>query len=149
MNARSLIARCRNAEGSTLLLVIFAVLLAVAVLLGTVAASSLYLERKRLFLLADGAALAASQNFSLQNVAVDAAQRRLTFRLTTTDVLQGSRAYLRAAEARGVRIVSATTPDGVTAEVRVASTWHPPVIGFFMPGGVHLEATARARGTFF
>jgi uncharacterized membrane protein len=149
VNARSLIARGRNAEGSTLLLVIFAVLLAVAVLLGTVAASSLYLERKRLFLLADGAALAASQNFALQNVAVDVAQRQLTFRLTTTDVLQGSRAYLTAADARGVRIVSATTPDGVTAEVSVAATWHPPVIGFFMPGGVRLEATARARGTFF
>jgi uncharacterized membrane protein len=149
VNARSLIARCRNAEGSTLLLVIFAVLLAVAVLLGTVAASSLYLERKRLFLLADGAALAASQNFSLQNVAVDAAQRRLTFRLSTSDVLQGSLAYLTAADARGVRIVSATTPDGVTAEVSVAATWHPPVIGVFMPGGVRLEATARARGTFY
>lgn len=149
MNRGSLIARARNTEGSTLLLVIFAVLLAVAVLLGTVAASSLYLERKRLFLLADGAALAASQNFSLQNVAVDSAQRRLTFRLTTTDVLQGSRAYLSGAEARGVRIVTATTPDGVTAEVRVAATWHPPVIGVFMPGGVRLEATARARGTFF
>ena len=149
MNRRSLIARCRNAEGSTLLLVIFAVLLAVAVLLGTVAASSLYLERKRLFLIADGAALAASQNFALQNVAVDIAQRRLTLRLTTTDVLQGSRAYLTAADARGVRIVSATTPDGVTAEVSVAATWHPPVIGVFMPGGVRLEATARARGTFY
>jgi hypothetical protein len=82
-------------------------------------------------------------------VAVDVAQRQLTFRLTTTDVLQGSRAYLTAADARGVRIVSATTPDGVTAEVSVAATWHPPVIGFFMPGGVRLEATARARGTFF
>ena len=149
MNARSLIARARNAEGSTLLLVIFAVLLAVAVLLGTVAASSLYLERKRLFLLADGAALAASQNFSLQNVAVDIAQRRLTFRLTSMDVLAGSRAYLSAADARGVKIVRASTPDGVTAEVRVASTWHPPVVGFFMPGGVRLEAIARARGTFF
>ena len=149
MNRGTLIARGRNTEGSTLLLVIFAVLLAVAVLLGTMAASSLYLERKRLFLLADGAALAASQNFALQNVAVDAAQRRLTFGLTSTDVLQGSRAYLTAAEARGVRIVSATTPDGVTAEVSVAVTWHPPVIGVFMSGGVRLEATARARGTFF
>jgi hypothetical protein len=102
-----------------------------------------------LFLLADGAALAASQNFSLDSVAVDVAQRQLTFRLTTTDVLQGSRAYLTATDARGVKIVSATTPDGVTAEVRVASTWHPPVIGVFIPGGVRLEATARARGTFF
>jgi uncharacterized membrane protein len=149
MRVRAVCSRFRNSEGSTLLLMIFAVLLALAVVLGTVSASSLYLERKRLFLLADGAALAASQNFALQNVAVDVAQRQLTFRLTTTDVLQGSRAYLTAADARGVRIVSATTPDGVTAEVSVAATWHPPVIGVFMPGGVRLEATARARGTFF
>jgi len=149
MNTTALIARLRNAEGSTLLLVIFAVLLAVAVLLGTVSASSLYLERKRLLLLADGAALAASQSFALESVAVDVAQRRLTFRLTPTDVAQASRAYLAAADARGVRLVSASAPDGVTAEVRVASVWHPPVVGLFLPRGVALEATGRARGTFF
>jgi uncharacterized membrane protein len=149
VRARAVGDRFRNAEGSTLLLVIFAVLLALAVLLGTVSASSLYLERKRLFLLADSAALAASQNFALESVAVDVAQRRLTFRLTPTDVVQASRAYLAAAGARGVRLVSASTPDGVTAEVRVASTWHPPVIGLFMPRGVPLEALGRARGTFF
>jgi uncharacterized membrane protein len=141
--------RFRNDQGSTLLLVLFAVLLSVSVLLGTVAAASLYLERKRLFLLADGAALAASQNFALDAVAVDIAQRRLTFRLTTTNVVEGSRAYLTAADARGVRLVSATTPDGLTAEVRVESIWHPPVVGLFMPRGVLLEATGRARGTFF
>jgi uncharacterized membrane protein len=149
VTVRSVGDRFRNAEGSTLLLVIFAVLLALAVLLGTVAASSLYIERKRLYLVADGAALAASQNFALDSVAVDIAQRRLTFRLTQKDVVQASRAYLAAADTRGVRLVSASTPDGVTAEVRVASTWHPPVVGFFMPRGIPLEATGRARGTFF
>lgn len=149
MKVRAVGDRFRNAAGSTLLLVIFAVLLALAVLLGTVAASSLYLERKRLFLVADGAALAASQNFALDSVAVDIAQRRLTFRLTQKDVVEASRVYLAAADAPGVRLVRASTPDGVTAEVRVASTWHPPVVGFFMPRGIRLEATGRARGTFF
>jgi len=149
MRTRTAMRRWRNAEGSTVLLVIFAVLLSVAVLLGTVAASSLYLERKRLFLVADGAALAASQNFALDRVVVDVAQRRLTFRLTNTDVMAGSRAYLAAAGAADVRLVSASTPDGVTAEVRVASMWHPPVVGLFMPEGLRLEATGRARGTFF
>lgn len=146
---RTAILRCRSADGSTLLFVIFAVLLSVAVLLGTVSAASLYLERKRLFLVADGAALAASQNFALDQVTVDVSAGRLTFRLTNTDVMAGSRAYLSAAGAHGVRLVSAETPDGVTAEVRVASTWHPPVVGIFMPQGIGLEVIGRARGTFF
>jgi uncharacterized membrane protein len=149
MTRCSAVRRCRSAEGSTLLLVIFAVLLSAAVLLGTVSAASLYLERKRLFLVADGAALAASQNFALDQVTVDVSDRRLTFRLTNTDVMAGSRAYLSAADAQGVKIMSAVTPDGVTAEVRVASTWHPPVVGIFMPQGIVLEAIGRARGTFF
>ena len=149
MTRCSAVRRFRRAEGSTLLLVIFAVLLSAAVLLGTVSAASLYLERKRLFLVADGAALAASQNFALDQVTVDVSGGRLTFRLTNTDVMAGSRAYLSAADAQGVKIMSAVTPDGVTAEVRVASTWHPPVVGIFMPQGVRLEAIGRARGTFF
>ena len=122
MTTNRLIIRCRNREGSTLLLVIFAVLLALAVLLGTVSASSLYLERKRLFLVADGAALAASQNFALDSVAVDLAQRRLTFRLTAADVVEASRAYLADAEVRGVRLVSASTPDGAEHEMAVGAS---------------------------
>lgn len=130
-------------------MVIFSVVLALGVLLGTVSASSLYLERKRLFLAADGAALAASQNFSLDSVVVNPTTHTLSYRLTAFDVVVASRSFLRTADARGVRLVAATSPDGVTAVVRMSSTWRPPVVGVFFPAGVRLEVTAQARGTFF
>ncbi len=142
-------SRWRGSEGSTLLMVIFSVVLALGVLLGTVSASSLYLERKRLFLVADGAALQASQNFALDSVVVDTEARTLTYRLTSQDVVAASRALLSLAGAEGIRLVGATSPDGVTAVVRMASTWHPPVVGIFFPSGIPLEVTAQARGTFF
>ena len=130
-------------------MVIFSVVLAVGVLLGTISASSLYLERKRLFLVADGAALAASQSFSLDSVVVDATTHTLRYRLTSSDVVSASRSFLRAADARGVRLVAATSPDGVSAVVRLASTWRPPLVGVFFPAGIPLEVTAQARGSFF
>ena len=57
-------------EGSSLILIIFAGLIGLAVILGTVAATSLYIERKRLFTVADGAALAAAEAFNLDDVQV-------------------------------------------------------------------------------
>ena len=143
------LGRMKSAEGSTLLMVIFSVVLSLGVLLGTVSASSLYLERKRLFLVADGAALAASQSFALDSVVVDVAAHTLRYRLTSTDVVSASRAFLRTTDVRGIRLVAATSPDGVTAVVRLSSTWRPPVVGVFFPRGVPLEVTAQARGTFF
>jgi uncharacterized membrane protein len=139
----------KASDGSTLLMVIFSVVLAVGVLLGTVSASSLYLERKRLFVIADGAALAASQSFSLDGVVVDSTTHTLRYSLTSSDVVSASRSFLRAAESRGIRLVAATSPDGVTAVVRLASTWRPPLVGVFFPAGIPIEVTAQARGTFF
>lgn len=42
-------------------------------------------------------------------------------------------------------LVDAVTPDGSSARVTVAATWHPPVITIFVPGGVTLRATATSR----
>ena len=42
-------------------------------------------------------------------------------------------------------VVSAGTPDGVSARVTVAGSWHPPVLTLFVPEGVALEATATSR----
>jgi hypothetical protein len=130
-------------------MVIFSVVLALAVVLGTVSASSLYLERKRLFVIADGAALAASQSFSLDSVVVDPTTHTLRYHLNSSDVVSASRSFLRAADARGARLVAASSPDGVTAVVRLGSTWRPPLVGVFFPAGIPLEVTAQARGSFF
>jgi uncharacterized membrane protein len=130
-------------------MVIFSVVLALAVLLGTVSASSLYLERKRLFLIADGAALAASQSFALDSVVVDVAAHTLRYRLTSADVRSAIQYFLAQVGAREIRLVTATSPDGVTAVVRLSSTWRPPLVGIFFPTGVPIEVTAQARGTFY
>ena len=56
-------------EGSTLPLIIFFGMLSMVLVLIVVAASSLYLERKRLFTLADSAALVGAEAFELTAVA--------------------------------------------------------------------------------
>ena len=58
-----------NDEGSTLPLIIFFGMLSMILVLIVVAASSLYLERKRLFTLADSAALVGAEAFELAAVA--------------------------------------------------------------------------------
>ncbi|WP_261167286.1 hypothetical protein [Microbacterium sp. Marseille-Q6965] len=45
----------------------------------------------------------------------------------------------------GATLVSAGTPDGHSARVTVADTWHPPLLSPFVPDGVPLEATATSR----
>ena len=47
-----------------------------------------------------------------------------------------------------VRVVQATTSDGVTAEVTLAAVTDPPLIGWFtreFTGGIGITATSRAR----
>src|SRR5690606_39559987 len=56
--------------GSTLVLTIFYSFLALVLIFLVVAATSLYLERKRLFSLADGAALVGAEAFELSDVRV-------------------------------------------------------------------------------
>jgi len=136
-------------QGSVLLMVIFGVALSLAVILGAVSAASLYLERKNLYLLADGAALAASQSFALSSVTVNSSTHELAYRLTDADVWAASRRYLaELSTSRSVKLVSATCPDGQTAVVRLDTVWQPPVVSMFLPQGIRIFATARARGGF-
>jgi len=58
----------RRDDGSTLPLIFFYSVLSIVLVLGVVAATSLYLERKRLFTLADGAALVGAESFDLDDV---------------------------------------------------------------------------------
>ncbi|MEO5920555.1 MAG: pilus assembly protein TadG-related protein, partial [Pseudolysinimonas sp.] len=60
----------RDEHGSTLPLICFYGALALLVTLIVASATSLYLERKRLFTLADGAALVGAESFELDEVAM-------------------------------------------------------------------------------
>lgn len=126
-------------EGSVLLLTLgYAVLALVAVLICT-AATSLYLAQKRLDAVADAAALAAADGFELT-----IADGEPVASLSDADVRE--QAELMVAQiGGGATLVSAVTPDGVSARVTVAGTWHPPVVTLFVPDGLALEATATSR----
>jgi hypothetical protein len=133
-------------EGSSLILIIFAGLIGLAVVLGTVAATSLYIERKRLFTVADGAVLAAAEAFNLDDVQVINGRASITLsnnavRSETEDYLQ----LIPATESKGISVLSAVTNDGRSATVSLQKTWHPPVVSIFMPEGMVLDVTSTAR----
>jgi hypothetical protein len=45
----------------------------------------------------------------------------------------------------GAMLVSASTPDGVSARVTVRGRWDPPLLSLFVPDGLTLESTATSR----
>lgn len=126
-------------EGSILILTLGYAVLAIAVILVCVDATSLYLAQKRLDALADAAALAGADGFVL---VVQSGEPRAE--LTDEGVREQADALLADVGA-GATVVDAGTPDGVSARVTVADTWRPPVIALFVPAGVALEATATSR----
>jgi uncharacterized membrane protein len=142
--------RLRQAEeGSTLLLTIFYGFLALMVVLIVVAATSLYVERKKLFTLADGAALAGAESFALDAVAIGAGD--LHAALTSAEVHAAAAGYLAAAPQTGVEdlvLTRADTVDGQSATVTVQAWWRPPVVTLFVPDGLPLQVTAVARSVF-
>ena len=131
----------RDDTGSTLILVIFYAALCLAVILLGTAATSLYLERKRLFSLADGAALAAAQNFTTVTGSADMPR----FELTDTAVADAAARYLAAVRSSDdVVLLRADTPDGVAARIELRTEWQPPLVSAFVSTGVPIEVTSTA-----
>lgn len=126
-------------EGSVLLLTLGYVLLAVAVIFVCVCATDLYIAQKRLDALADAAALAGADGFTL---AVDGEEVRAE--LTDAGVEEQASALVATLPSEA-ELTEAGTPDGVSARVTVAMTWHPPLFSPFVPDGVRLESTATSR----
>lgn len=141
--------RARNEDGSTLLLTIFYGMLSLALVLLVVAATSLYLERKRLFTLADGAALVGAEAFELDDVQVTPDGPRVT--LQSADVASAVTQYVAANEPptlESVAVESAGSVDGRSATVTLSGYWRPPVLSLLVPEGFRIEVTAVARSVF-
>ncbi len=142
-------SRLRSDDGSILpLTACFGALALVLVLLVT-AATSLYLERKRLFTLADAAALAAAESFQLADVELTEAGPRpvLSERAVRDSVVE----FLGRMPVEGfeeLTVTQATTTDGRSASVTFTSSWRPPVLTLFLPEGVAVEVTSVARSVF-
>lgn len=138
-----------NEEGSTLLLTIFYGFVSLALILVVVAATSLYLERKRLFTLADGAALAGAEAFQFGTVergTTDADRA-----LDAADVHGAVADYLALPheEFEGLTMSQALSSDGHSATVSLTAWWRPPVLTLFVPDGIPVEVTAVARSVMW
>jgi hypothetical protein len=141
----------RTDDGSTILLTIGFAAVTLAVVLVGIAATSLYVEHKRLLGLADRLAATAAESFSIDDVVMlpDGSFRPV---LDDAAVASSARATLAAegpGELTDVEILEAVTPDGRGAEVSLASEWRPPMLTLFVPAGVRIEATASARSVFW
>ena len=141
--------RLRSDEGSTLLLTIFYAALCLVLILLVVAATSLYLERKRLFTLADGASLVGAESFTLDDVTHTVRGYRPT--LTSTEVASAVADYLADNPADGftdLHVERAVSVDGRSATVELSCYWAPPVLTLFIPKGFRIQVTSIARSVF-
>lgn len=136
-------------EGSILPLIAGYGALALVVVLLVTAATSLYIERKRLFSLADGAALVGAESFELSAVRPGSVPGESGGpRLTDADVQREVATYLSQAPTThltALALEAAGTQDGLSATVTLSSSWSPPVVTLFIPDGIRLEVTATAR----
>lgn len=134
--------------GSTLLLTIFYGFLSLVLVLLVVAATSLYVERKRLFTLADGAALAGAEAFELENVTMTPDGPRPI--LHSADVTLAVHGYLAVAphEFENLAVERAETVDGRSATVQLSADWRPPMVSLLVPDGIRIDVTAVARSVF-
>ena len=135
-------------EGSTLPLMIFFGMLSMILVLIVVAASSLYLERKRLFTLADSAALVGAEAFEL--AAVAPASGGVRPQLTSGDVRAEVTDFIESTPNRfeALQVERAETTDGRSATVSLSSYWRPPVVTLFVPEGIRIEVTSVGRSVF-
>ena len=144
-------------SGSTLPLVIFYGALSLVLVLLVIAATSLYLERKRLFTLADGAALVGAEAFDLSQVSMvravgnSSGSDEIALDLESPDVASAVTEYIAASPSNhfdGLRVTRAETVDGRSATVGLSAQWRPPVLTLLVPDGLRIEVTAVARSVF-
>ncbi len=151
MNAvgRRMTVRHSSDEGSTLPLIAFFGSLCLVLVLLVAAATSLYLERKRLFTLADGAALVGAESFALSDVVQTPSGPRPV--LKDSAVAASVRSYVAArdlSEFSELRIVDAETVDSRSATVTLSARWTPPVVSLLVPDGLLISVTSVARSVF-
>jgi Putative Flp pilus-assembly TadE/G-like len=135
-----MLRRSRDDEGSILPLVAGYGALALLVVLLVTAATSLYLERKRLLTLADGAALAGAEAYELTDLTVAPSG---AISRPPLDEQYLAEAPVQGFE--GLQLERAESEDGSSATVRLSSFWRPPVVTLFVPEGIRLDVTTVGR----
>lgn len=135
-------------EGSTLLLAIFYCFLGLSIVMVVASATTLYLERKRLFTVADGAALAAAETWALDAVRIEG--DRLAITLDDEEVRRAAADYLAdaATDLDDLELVRAASDDGRSATITVRAVWRAPIHTELVPVAVPIEVTVTARSVF-
>ncbi|MHA7262577.1 pilus assembly protein TadG-related protein [Arthrobacter sp. TMN-37] len=133
-------------DGQVGVLIIGYLLLLLLVLAVVLAASAVYLGHSRLLSVADGAALAAADTFTIDASADTGPQPVLdpaTVRFSAEGYVQRTGAGQRFPS---LAVGPATgTPDGRTAQVVLTAVVHPPLVTVLVPDGIPITATADAR----
>jgi uncharacterized membrane protein len=139
----------RDDDGSTLLLTIFYAALCLTLILIVVAATALYLERKRLYTLADGASLVGAEAFTLDAATHTSAGLRP--HLTSAQVAAAVKTYLAGNPSdsfTALKVDRAVSVDGRSATVELSCYWAPPILTLFVPKGIRIQVTSIARSVF-
>ncbi|MCR8671003.1 pilus assembly protein TadG-related protein [Agrococcus sp. HG114] len=137
----------REEDGSTLVLTIGFAALALALILAVTAATSMLIERRRLFSVADGAALAAAEAFALEQVRFDGSDAAPELADEAVQQAAAHWASRAGTDLDGVRVDGASA-DARSATVTVSSAWRPPVVSLFLPDGIRLDVSSTARAVF-
>ena len=146
MSAQLLRRQGAGETGSALPLVGGAVLLLLTIIFGVTSATSLLIERQRLYSLADAAAVFAAESFAPADVRLGASG--IVAPLTNSGVYQATLLYLQSVgegNLSEVRLDQAITPDGRRADVTLSSLWSPPIVSDFLPSIVRLSVTAHSQ----
>lgn len=137
-----------NDEGQVAVLIIGFVMLSLLILTVVMAASAVYVERKKLLSVADGASLAAADTFALADVQGSAGAPVPT--LSDGTVQSAVQRYLAdtgaAGRFDGLSISPGTgSPESRTAHVVLSAVVHPPIVSFLVPAGVPITVSSDAR----
>ena len=140
--------RQRDEEGQVAVLIIGFVAISLLVLTVVMAASAVYIERKKLLSVADGAALAAADTFTLADV--ETGEGAPVPRLSDGAVHGAVQRYLAetgaAGRFNGLAVSGGTgSPESRTAHVELSAVVHPPMVNFLVPDGVPITVFSDAR----
>ncbi|GAA5229522.1 pilus assembly protein TadG-related protein [Arthrobacter cryoconiti] len=143
----NIVSEVQGPDGQIMVLLVGYVLLALLLMTVVAASSSLYLAQKKLLSVADGAALAAADTFTLQGGTAAEGPGTL---LTVSGVGAAAQAYLDheppTQSVTGMQLAGGTgTTDGRSAQVTLTGVVHPLFINLFIPDGIVLTVTGTAR----
>lgn len=138
----------RDDDGQVMILIIGYVVLSLFVVTVVMAVSAVYIEHKRLLSVADSAAVAAADTFSLGQVETTGSTPVTV--LSDGAVQDAVSSYLSrtAASDRFHALTvdpSTGTTDSRTAHVVLNAVVHPPIVNVLVPNGIPITVSSDAR----